>query len=102
MVGTAGGTSFGCDKSGRPILTKELKLLLNDDNAGKPEGIHLMIGQRPYAAVGNPIGDRLAMLVQHARQPGPGPPGRQIGIVTCLQLTPGPLMFATSQPSFRA
>ena len=24
--------------------------MLNDDNAGKPEGIHLMIGRRPYAA----------------------------------------------------
>ena len=29
------------------MLTKEPKLLLNDDNAGKPEGIHLMIGRRP-------------------------------------------------------
>ena len=28
------------------------------DNAGKPEGIHLMIGGRPYAAFGNSDGDR--------------------------------------------
>jgi len=34
------------------------ELLLNDDNAGKPEGIHLMIGRRPCAAFGNSIGDR--------------------------------------------
>ena len=28
-------------------LTKDPKLLLDDDNAGKPEGIHLTIGRRP-------------------------------------------------------
>jgi phosphoglycolate phosphatase-like HAD superfamily hydrolase len=58
VVGSAGATQFGYDKAGRPILTKEPKLLLNDDNAGKPEGIHLMIGRRPYAAFGNSAGDR--------------------------------------------
>jgi hypothetical protein len=31
---------------------------LNDNNAGKPEAIHLMIGRRPYAAFGNSTGDR--------------------------------------------
>jgi len=78
VVGTAGGTNFGYDKSGRPILTKEPKLLLNDDKAGKPQGIHLMIGRRPVAAFGNSVGDkemleytqaggsaRLMMLVYH-------------------------------------
>ena len=78
VVGTAGGTKYGYDKDGKPILTKEPKLLLNDNNAGKPEGIHLMIGRRPYAAFGNSTGDqqmleytkagdgaRLAMLVLH-------------------------------------
>ena len=44
-----GGTKYGYDKDGKPFLTKEPKLLLNDDDAGKPEGIHLMIGRRPYA-----------------------------------------------------
>ena len=58
VVGTAGGTSFGYDESGKPLLTKDPKLLLNDDNAGKPEGIHLMIGRRPFAAFGNSSGDR--------------------------------------------
>jgi phosphoglycolate phosphatase-like HAD superfamily hydrolase len=57
VVGTAGGVKYGYDKSGKPFLTKEPKLLLNDNNAGKPEGIHLMIGRRPYAAFGNSIGD---------------------------------------------
>jgi hypothetical protein len=31
---------------------------LNDDHAGKPEGIHLMIGRQPRAAFGNSVGDR--------------------------------------------
>jgi phosphoserine phosphatase len=78
VVGTVGGTSYGYDANGKPILTKEPKLLLNDDHAGKPEGIHMMIGRRPYAAFGNSVGDqqmleytkagdgaRLAMLVLH-------------------------------------
>ncbi len=53
-----GGTKFGYDKDGKPFLTKEPKMLLNDNNAGKPEGIHLMIGRRPYAAFGNTSGDQ--------------------------------------------
>jgi phosphoglycolate phosphatase-like HAD superfamily hydrolase len=78
VVGSAGGTKYGYDKSGKPFLTKEPKLLLNDNDAGKPQGIHLMIGRRPYAAFGNSTGDRqmleytgagdgarLAMLVLH-------------------------------------
>jgi phosphoglycolate phosphatase-like HAD superfamily hydrolase len=58
VIGTAGGTKYGYDKNGRPTLTKEPKLLLNDNFAGKPEGIHLMIGRRPVAAFGNSTGDR--------------------------------------------
>jgi phosphoserine phosphatase len=58
VVGTAGGTKYGYGKDGKPFLTKEPKLLLNDNFAGKPEGIHLMIGRRPYAAFGNSPGDR--------------------------------------------
>jgi len=78
VIGTAGGTKYGYGKDGKPFLTKEPKLLLNDNNAGKPEGIHLVIGRRPYAAFGNSTGDRqmleytkagdgarLAMLVLH-------------------------------------
>jgi len=102
VVGTAGGTSFGYDKKGRPFLTKDPKLLLNDDFAGKPEGIHLMIGRRPYAAVGNSTGDRqmleyttagdgarLAMLVSHddakreyAYGPALGLPDTKVGTFT--------------------
>jgi phosphoglycolate phosphatase-like HAD superfamily hydrolase len=57
VVGSMGGTKYGYDKDGKPMLTKEPKLLLNDDHAGKPEGIHLMIGRRPRAAFGNTSGD---------------------------------------------
>jgi phosphoglycolate phosphatase-like HAD superfamily hydrolase len=89
VVGTAGGTKYGYDAAGKPILTKEPRLLLNDDKAGKPEGIHLMIGRRPVAAFGNSDGDRqmleytgagagprLMMLVHHddaAREYAYGP-----------------------------
>jgi len=58
VVGTAGVTKYGYDDDGKPFLTKEPKLLLNDNDAGKPEGIHLMIGRRPVAAFGNSTGDR--------------------------------------------
>ena len=58
VVGTVGGTKYGYDKDGRPTLTKEPKLLLNDNDAGKVEGIHIVIGRRPSAAFGNTAGDR--------------------------------------------
>jgi phosphoserine phosphatase len=58
VVGTAAGTKYGYNKDGKPFLTKEPKLLLNDNDAGKPEGIHLEIGRRPHAAFGNSTGDR--------------------------------------------
>jgi hypothetical protein len=35
VVGTASGTKFGYDKNGKPFLTKEPKMLLNDNAAGK-------------------------------------------------------------------
>jgi phosphoglycolate phosphatase-like HAD superfamily hydrolase len=99
VVGTAGGTTYGYDKAGKPFLTKDPKLLLNNNNAGKPEGIHLMIGRRPVAAFGNSTGDkqmleytkagdgaRLAMLVLHddaereyAYGPAQGLPDTKVG-----------------------
>jgi phosphoglycolate phosphatase-like HAD superfamily hydrolase len=78
VVGTAGETKYGYAKDGTPILTKEPKPFLINDGPGKPVGIHLVIGRRPYAAFGNSGGDRqmleytqagdgsrLAMLVLH-------------------------------------
>jgi phosphoglycolate phosphatase-like HAD superfamily hydrolase len=102
VVGTAGGTKYGYAKDGKPFLTKEPKLLLNDNNAGKAQGIHLMIGRRPYAAFGNSTGDRqmleytgagagarLKMLVLHddatreyAYGPAAGLPDSKVGTFT--------------------
>src|SRR5262249_28313519 len=98
----AGTTKYGYDKNGKPILTKEPKLLLNDNNAGKPESIHLMIGRRPRGAFGNSTGDqqmleytttgngaRLGMLVLHddakreyAYGPARGLPETKVGEFT--------------------
>jgi phosphoglycolate phosphatase-like HAD superfamily hydrolase len=102
VVGSAGGVKYGYEKDGEPFLTKEPRLLLNDNNAGKAEGIHLMIGRRPYAAFGNSTGDRqmleytgagdrarLMMLVLHddaqreyAYGPAQGLPDTKVGTFT--------------------
>ena len=102
VVGTAGSTKFEYGENGEPFLVKAPKLLLNDNNAGKPEGIHLMIGRRPYAAFGNSTGDRqmleytkggkgrrLAVLLLHddatreyAYGPAQGLPDTKVGTFT--------------------
>jgi phosphoglycolate phosphatase-like HAD superfamily hydrolase len=102
VVGTAGAVRYEYAADGKPRLIKEPKLVLNDDNAGKPEGIHLMIGRRPYFAVGNSTGDRqmleytkagggvrLAMIVLHddatreyAYGPAQGLPDTKVGTFT--------------------
>jgi phosphoglycolate phosphatase-like HAD superfamily hydrolase len=102
VVGSAGTTKFHYDKAGKPVLIKEPKLLLNDNGAGKPEGIHLMIGRRPFAAFGNSTGDRqmleyttagdgarLGMLLLHddapreyAYGPAVGLPDTKVGTFT--------------------
>jgi phosphoglycolate phosphatase-like HAD superfamily hydrolase len=99
IVGTADATKYGHGKDGKPVLIKEPKLLLNDNGAGKPEAIHLMIGRRPVAAFGNSTGDRemleyawagngprLSMLVLHddavrefAYGPAQGLPESRVG-----------------------
>jgi phosphoglycolate phosphatase-like HAD superfamily hydrolase len=99
VVGTAGATKFGYDKSGKPFLTKVPKMVLNDNGPGKAEGIYLMIGRRPHAAFGNTAGDqqmleytgagdgaRLMMLVLHddakreyAYGPAAGLPDTKVG-----------------------
>jgi hypothetical protein len=83
----------------RHFSPKNRSCLLNDDKAGKPEGIHLMIGRRPSAAFGNSDGDRemleytgagpgarLMMLVLHddekreyAYGPAKGLPATKVG-----------------------
>lgn len=99
VVGSVGGTKYTYAKDGTPVLIKVPKLVLNDNNQGKPEGIHLMIGRRPFAAFGNSGGDRqmleytkagegarLEMLVLHddatreyAYGPAQGLPDSKVG-----------------------
>ena len=102
MIGSASGTTYGYDKDGKPFLTKDPKLLINDNDAGKPESIYLMIGRRPHAAFGNTAGDqqmleytaagdgrRLAVLILHddaereyAYGPAEGLPDTKVGTIT--------------------
>jgi phosphoglycolate phosphatase-like HAD superfamily hydrolase len=102
VIGTAGATKYVYGRDNRPILIKEPKLLLNDNDAGKAEGIHFAIGRRPYAAFGNSTGDqqmleytqagggtRLMMLVLHddadreyAYGPANGLPHTKVGTFT--------------------
>jgi hypothetical protein len=102
VIGSALNTKYGYAKDGEPVLIKEPKLMLNDNNAGKPERIHLEIGRRPYAAFGNSTGDRqmleytgagngarLMMLVIHddaqreyAYGPAQGLPDTKVGTFT--------------------
>ncbi len=97
-----GGVTYTYGANGKPELIKDPKLLLNDDKAGKPEGIHLMIGRQPRLAFGNSDGDRemleyvtsgagarLGLLVLHdddkreyAYGPAHGLPNTKIGTFT--------------------
>ncbi len=77
-------------KGDKPELMRMPKLFFDSDNKGKPIGINMFIGKRPYASVGNSNGDRemlewtgagdgarLKMLVHHdaAREYAYGPAG---------------------------
>ncbi len=100
VVGTVGETSYVYDTAtGSSSLVKIPKMLMNNDKSGKPEGIQLIIGRRPYAAFGNTSGDqqmleytttgtgtRLGMLVLHddstreyAYGPAQGLPDSKVG-----------------------
>jgi hypothetical protein len=102
VVGSAVSAKYGYDQAGKPFLTKEPKLLVNDNDAGKPEAIHLMIGRQPHIAFGNSPGDqqmleytkagsgaRLSLLVLHddakreyAYGPAQGLPDTKVGAFT--------------------
>ena len=97
-----GSRSMAMTKMASRFSLRNPELLLNDNDAGKPEGIHLMIGRRPYAAFGNSTGDqqmleytkagsgaRLSMLVLHddaereyAYGPAQGLPDTKVGTFT--------------------
>jgi hypothetical protein len=102
VLGSALAVKYDYDKDGKPVRINEPRLMLNDSAAGKPEGIHLMIGRRPNASFGNSTGDqqmleytgagdgaRLSMLVLHddaireyAYGPAQGLPDTKIGSLT--------------------
>lgn len=78
VIGTAIETKYSYDQKGNGVLLRMPKLLLNNDQAGKPEDIDLFIGRHPHAAFGNSTGDQqmleytqasdgahLMMLVHH-------------------------------------
>ena len=55
---------------GTPALMRLAEVDLVDDKAGKPVGIHQVIGRRPIAAFGNSDGD-FEMLEWTTSRPGP-------------------------------
>jgi phosphoglycolate phosphatase-like HAD superfamily hydrolase len=78
VIGSAGKVRYEYGQDDKPFLVKLPEVLYIDDGHGKPEGINLVIGRRPYAAFGNSTGDqqmlewtqagdgaRLMMLVHH-------------------------------------
>ena len=56
-------------RGGKPVLSRLADVDLVDDKAGKPVGIHQVIGRRPIAAFGNSDGD-YEMLCAPLRGPG--------------------------------
>jgi phosphoglycolate phosphatase-like HAD superfamily hydrolase len=99
------GTMFKVDyalRDGVPALTHGPALFFNDDKAGKPVGINMVIGRRPQAVFGNSDGDRqmlewgtagggarLGMIVLHddaqreyAYGPAAGLPDSHVGTFT--------------------
>jgi phosphoglycolate phosphatase-like HAD superfamily hydrolase len=98
VVGSSIVTKYE-EQDGKPVLMREPKIFFIDDKDGKPIGINLFIGKRPYAAFGNSGGDRemlewtgagdgtrLKMLVLHddaereyAYGPADGLPDTKVG-----------------------
>ncbi|MCL4503700.1 MAG: haloacid dehalogenase-like hydrolase [Deltaproteobacteria bacterium] len=98
VVGSSIATKYEY-QDGKPVLMRLPKVFFIDDKTGKPIGINLFIGKRPFAAFGNSGGDRemlewttaekgprLAMLVLHddakreyAYGPAEGLPDTKVG-----------------------
>ena len=62
VAGSEQPNKFGYDKDGKPILTREPKVILNNMEAGKIENFWLLYGRRPTAAFGNSSSDDQQML----------------------------------------
>jgi phosphoserine phosphatase len=70
VIGTATAVRYGYGPDGKPMLIKEPKVLINDNDAGKPEAIELFIGRRPILAFGNSDGDK--QMLEYAASAAPG------------------------------
>ncbi len=57
VIGSQGELKFEL-RDGKPVLVKEAKISLMDDNVGKPVGIQRFIGRKPIFAFGNSDGDQ--------------------------------------------
>ena len=102
IIGTTFALTYAMGENGVPTMTIESAVLMDDNNAGKPQDIALIIGRRPVAAFGNSTGDQqmlewtgageratLMMLVYHddpvreyAYGPAGGLPNTHIGTFT--------------------
>ena len=107
VIGTTFETKYEIGDDGVPVLIKQPKVQLNDNNGGKPEDINLIVGRRPVAAFGNSTGDQqmlewtgagerahLEMLVYHddaereyAYGPAGGLPDTKVGTLTEALMT---------------
>jgi phosphoglycolate phosphatase-like HAD superfamily hydrolase len=99
IIGTTFETTYEMGSNDIPTLVIDEAVLTDDNNAGKPQNINLVIGRRPAAAFGNSGGDQqmlewtgagsratLMMLVHHddaereyAYGPAGGLPNSHIG-----------------------
>ncbi|MGH2616865.1 MAG: HAD family hydrolase [Thermomicrobiales bacterium] len=102
IIGTTFELTYEMGSDGIPVIRIDSAVLMDDNNAGKPQDIALMIGRRPAAAFGNSTGDQqmlewtgagdratLMMLVHHddsvreyAYGPAGGLPNTHIGTFT--------------------
>jgi phosphoserine phosphatase len=102
VIGTTFELTYAMGDNGVPTITIDEAVLLDDNNAGKPQDIAIVIGRRPAAAFGNSTGDQqmlewtgagdratLMMLVYHddpvreyAYGPAGGLPNTHIGTFT--------------------
>jgi phosphoglycolate phosphatase-like HAD superfamily hydrolase len=107
VVGTSFQTTYATGSNGSPSIVIDAPVLADDNGAGKPRNINLVIGRRPVAAFGNSGGDQqmlewtgagsraaLMMLVHHddgereyAYGPAGGLPDSHVGTFSAALLS---------------
>jgi phosphoserine phosphatase len=68
VIGSSLESQFDYDTDGAAILMRSPKVLLFNDNAGKPQDIYLFLGRQPLAAFGNSTGDK--EMLEYAQSGG--------------------------------